>query len=132
MKRRYGKTKEQGALRSVLFGIASAAAVFVLAALVMSAVAYGTSNPTSKVGIYSLLSFTLAGFASGVVTSRLKGSGGIFCALISGAAAVASIFTVRLIIGSLSGSFALSALSYLGACMLGAYFARPRARRHGR
>ncbi len=130
MKRHYGRFKERGQLSSLLSGIIAAIAAFLIISLIMTAIAYSGSDPTKKIGIYSLISLALTGFVSGAVTSKLKGSGGILCALISGILITLIILTVRLIIGSLSGSFALSSLSYLGACMLGAYLLRPRARRH--
>lgn len=122
----------KGRLVSVFWGIVSAVAAFITVSFVMAAIAYSTANPTARVGIYSLSSLTLCGFVCGIVTSRVKKEGGIFCALLAALAVVALIFAVRLIIGSLTLSAALSAISFIGAALVGAYLARPKQRRHGR
>ena len=131
MKRRSNTGSHAGTF-AIIFGfIISATAVLILS-LLLSLIAYKGQDPTARVGLFALVSLTLGGFFGGVGTSRIKGEGGVGCAAILGVLGALILIALRLIFSEVGASALLSAATFVGACILGAYLARPRHKRHRR
>lgn len=83
MKRRTKNTKSTG-IRSLLIGVGIAAVSYFLLTLVFSAAAYLSSDPTRRIGLFSLISLVASGAVTGfAVTKKSEGKfTALFCALI--------------------------------------------------
>ena len=73
MKKLYDFKNEHSKLKALLIGTAIIMALFLGISLVISAIAYSTDNPTSNVGLLSLISFLVAGGVSGFLNMKMSG-----------------------------------------------------------
>ncbi len=80
MKRRTKNTKSSG-IRSLLIGVGIAAVSYFFLAFVFSVAAYLGSDPTRRVGLFSLISLVVSGAVTGFAVT--KKSEGKFTALLS-------------------------------------------------
>ena len=131
MKRRSTIGSHTGAF-AIIFGFIISATAVLFIALLLCITAYKGQDPTARVGLFALVSLTLGGFFGGVGTSRIKGEGGVGCAAILGIGGALILIAMRLIFSAVGASAFLTATTFIGACILGAYLARPRQRRHRR
>ena len=91
------KRKEFGFPALVFMGAGFALAVVVVTALLFSALAYFTADPTAMTGAFSLLTLLVSGAVSGFVTSRVNGEGGSLVSAVSAVIAALLIIAVGLI-----------------------------------
>ena len=127
MKRR-SPNRNSGA-PALFFGFLVSVITLSLLSLLFTLFAYKSADPTARVGIYSLLSLTLSGFIGSAMTSRRSGFN---VALILAIICAVMLTATRLIFSSLDVSSVIALISYVGACLVGAYLSRPRARRSRR
>ena len=128
------RTKETGSLGIFLFGIIGSALLIVLLSFVMAIIANSSDDPTSKIGIYSLLTLLISAAISGVAISRIKGEGGFGVAALT-ALTVALIMTFIGIImsgGRLTLGCFMNYGCYLGVSVMFAYLGRKKEKRHKR
>lgn len=102
----------------------------VIVAFILALVANSSANSTENIPLFALVTLVISAAVSGVVISRMKGSGGVkFSALVS-LAFVLILLLISVIVGK--GSVAPSAFmnyaSFLGVCVLSAYLTRKRGR----
>lgn len=99
-------------------------------ALLLSAVAYFTKDPSSMTGAFSLLSLLLAGGISGLVTSRVNGEGGVLIGILSAVISAAVMLAVGLIWrkGLLPLGAVLNLAAYITVSVGAALLGKRRAR----
>jgi peptidoglycan/LPS O-acetylase OafA/YrhL len=128
------KGSKNGGVRTFILGAGTAAVALLVCSLIAAAIAYSDSDPTGKIGIYSLAALIISAAIGGSVTSRLTGDGGVRYAALTSLTVVMVMLLCAVITGG--GSPKLSALMnylcYLGVSVGAAHLARPRKRRHKR
>ena len=91
------KRKEFSLPILLLMGAGFALCTVIAVSLILSIVAYLTSDPTAMIGAFALLSLALAGAISGFVTSRVNGEGGVLVGVLSAMICAAVMLAVGIV-----------------------------------
>ena len=132
MYREKKQTKKDARGRLFLMCLGISLGILLAASLIMSAVAYSSSDPTGKIGIYSLASLIISAALAGFIGSRLSDSVGV--ATLTALATVLILILVGAVIsgGRLGLGALMNYLCYFGVATLFSLFAKKRVRRHKR
>jgi len=126
--------KEGGLLHGFLPCLGLSALLIPVSALVATAFASASDDPTGKAGLYSLLALLLSAAVSGFTVSRLSGEGGVKLAALCALAIVLIMLLISIIAtGKIPSVGALMNYGcYLGVAALSALVGRKREKRHRR
>ena len=120
--------KERGSVRVLLLGVPFQALSLAVFIFVTSLIASASENPTSLVGLLSIIALLISGIISGFIIGKYKGEGGMLASLLS-----ALLFSLILLLigiisakGELSLGVLISYVCYVAVAGLGALLGKRR------
>ena len=115
--------------RTFLICFAISVLLILLFSLISAVIVGSLDDPTKSVGLFSLATMLLSAAVSGVVSSRIKGEGGLKFATLVALAVVLIMLLVNVIIsnGKVSGGAFMNYGCYLGVAALSAFLGRKRS-----
>ena len=120
--------KEKGSVKTLLLGVPVQVLSLAICVFITGLVASASENPTSIVGLLSIIALLLSGLISGFVISKYKGEGGMLISTLS-----ALLFSLILLLvgiisakGELSFGVLINYVCYVAAAALGALLGKHR------
>lgn len=124
------KVNDSGVMKNFLISFSISVLVIVLLSLLSSLIVSGLEDPGGVIGIFSLGSLLISAVVSGVMSSRIKGDGGLKFATLVALAVVLLMLLINVILcgGKVSGSSFMNYGCYMGVAVLSAFLGRKRER----
>lgn len=119
-----------GTAKLFLICFAISVSLIILLSLISAAIVGSLDDPTESVGIFSLGSMLVSAAISGILSTRIKGEGGLRFATLVALSVVLIMLLINVIIssGRVSGGAFMNYGCYLGVAALSAFLGRKRER----
>lgn len=119
MKNRFKAKNKATPIKSVLIGVLSVLIFFLILSFITTVILYNTSDPTSKTGLFSIISFVLSGAIATFINTKLYGNENIMLPIFSSLASLVVFMIISLIFcGKITGGNLMSALCFTLASTL--------------
>ena len=117
-----------GTAKLFLICFAISVILILLFSLISSAIVGSLDDPTESVGIFSLGTMLIAAALSGIISTRIKGEGGLRFSTLVALSVVLIMLLINVIIssGRVSGGAFMNYGCYLGVVALSAFLGRKR------
>lgn len=124
------RINDGGIMKSFIISFSISFLIILLLSLLSALIAGSLDDPSRAVGLFSLGSLLVSAAASGVISSRIKGEGGLKFAILVALAVVLIMLLINVIVcsGKVSGGSFMNYGCYMGVATLSAFLGRKRER----
>lgn len=124
------RINDGGIMKSFIISFCLSFLIILLLSLLSALIAGSLDDPGKVIGLFSLGSLLVSAAVSGVVSSRIKGEGGLKFAILVALAVVLIMLLINVIVcsGKVSGGSFMNYGCYMGVAALSAFLGRKRDR----
>ncbi len=134
MRKRFKAKNKENPIKSVFIGILTIFITFLVTSFVITIVAYNSSDPTAKTGLFSIISLVLSGAIATFINTKLYGKENVIYPFLSSLTALVIFMITSLIMcGKISGGTLMSALCFTLAAIFAIFIGKMKKharRRH--
>lgn len=124
------RINDGGIMKRFIISFCISFLIILLLSLLSALIAVSLDDPSKVTGLFSLGSLLISAAVSGVLSSRIKGDGGVKFAILVALAVVLIMLLVNVIVcsGKVSGGSFMNYGCYMGVAALSAFLGRKRDR----